>query len=131
MSMTDPIASFLTRIRNAQTASHEALEAPATKTNEAICKILKQEGYILDYMRLDDRRQGLLRVELKYVDKKPSIKKLDRVSRPGRRVYCSAGEIPRVLRGLGVAVISTSKGIVTDKQARALNVGGEVLCSVY
>lgn len=131
MSMTDPIASFLTRIRNAQAAAHEAVETPATKVNEAIAKILKEEGYINDYMRLDDRRQGLIRIELKYVDKKPSIKKIDRVSRPGRRVYCGASEIPRVLRGLGVAIVSTSRGIMTDKQARAKNVGGEVLCSVY
>ncbi len=131
MSMTDPIASFLTRIRNAQSAAHEAVETPATKVNEAIAKILKEEGYINDYMRLDDRRQGLIRIELKYVDKKPSIKKIDRVSRPGRRVYCGASEIPRVLRGLGVAIVSTSRGIMTDKQARAKNVGGEVLCSVY
>jgi len=101
------------------------------KVNEAIVKILKEEGYINDYMRLDDRRQGLIRIEFKYVDKKPSIKKIDRVSRPGRRVYCGASEIPRVLRGLGVAIVSTSRGIMTDKQARAKNVGGEVLCSVY
>ncbi len=131
MSMTDPIAAFLTRIRNALGASHDAVECPASKVNKEIARILKEEGFITDYMLLDDRKQGLIRIDLKYMDGKPVIDKIDRTSRPGRRVYVKADELPAVLGGMGIAIVSTSGGIVTDKQARAQHVGGEVLCTVY
>jgi small subunit ribosomal protein S8 len=132
MSMTDPIADYLTRIRNALMVNHEAVEIPSSKAKVAITKILKDEGFIEDYMVLDDRKQGLIRVDLKYhKGRTPVIEKMVRVSRPGRRIYSGAEDIPRVLGGLGVAIISTSKGIITDKAARELRVGGEVLCTVY
>lgn len=131
MSMTDPISNFLTCLRNAQAAAHPATECPSSKVIVALAKVLKDEGFIQDYMVLDDRKQGIIRVDLKYVDRKPAIRKIDRVSRPGRRVYCPAKEVPWVLRGLGVALISTPKGILTDKQARQQNMGGEILCTVY
>ncbi len=132
MSMTDPIADFLTRIRNALQAGHNAVEIPASKSKVAITKILKEEGFVEDYMLLDDRKQGIIRVDLKYDDNRiPVIEKLERYSRPGRRVYAGADELPQVLGGLGVAIVSTSKGIVTDKVARQERVGGEVLCTVY
>jgi small subunit ribosomal protein S8 len=132
MSMTDPIADYLTRIRNALQAGHNAVEIPASKIKVAITKILKEEGFVEDYMLLDDRKQGIIRVDLKYDDNRiPVIEKLDRYSRPGRRAYAGADELPQVLGGLGVAIVSTSKGIITDKTARQERLGGEVLCTVY
>jgi len=132
MSMTDPVADYLTRIRNALMVNHEAVEIPSSKAKVAISRILKDEGFIEDYMVLDDRKQGLIRIDLKYHQgRTPVIEKMERISRPGRRVYAGADEIPRVLGGLGVAIISTSKGIVTDKAAREMRVGGEILCTVY
>jgi len=129
--MTDPISDFLTRIRNALQAGHQAVEIPASRSKAAIAKILQEEGFVEDYMLLDDRRQGLIRIDLKYIDRIPVIRSLERVSKPGRRQYAGADDLPRVLGGLGVAIVSTSRGIMTDAQARKLRVGGEILCSVY
>ncbi len=132
MSMTDPIADYLTRIRNALQAGHNAVEIPSSKIKVAITKILKEEGFVDDYMLLDDLKQGIIRVDLKYDENRiPVIEKLDRYSRPGRRVYAGADELPKVLGGLGVAIVSTSKGIITDKAARRERLGGEILCTVY
>jgi small subunit ribosomal protein S8 len=132
MSMTDPIADFLTRIRNALQAGHEAVEIPASKNKIAMAKILKDEGFVEDYMVLDDRKQGIIRIDLKYHEnRKPVIEKMQRVSRPGRRQYAGADELPKVLGGLGIAIVSTSKGILTDKAARKERVGGEILCTIY
>lgn len=132
MSMTDPIADFLTRIRNALQANHDAVEIPSSNAKVAIAKILKEEGFVEDYMVLDDRKQGIIRIDLKYDENRiPVIEKLQRVSRPGRREYAGADDLPRVLNGLGVAIVSTSKGIITDKAARRARLGGEILCTVY
>jgi len=131
MSMTDPIAAFLTRIRNALRAGHPSVEVPKSNMNLAITGILKDEGYLEDFMVLDDRRQGLIHIDLKYRKNRPVIEKIQRVSKPGRRAYSSASDLPRVLGGMGIAIVSTSRGVITDKQARRENVGGEVLCTVY
>lgn len=131
--MTDPIADFLTRIRNAQMAKHKVVEIPASNTKKRITKILFEQGYILNYKFEEKSTQGSIKIALKYngETKQPVIKKILRVSKPGLRKYKSAKELPRVLNGLGVAIISTSIGVLTDKEARAKNVGGEVLCYVY
>lgn len=131
--MTDPIADFLTRIRNAQMAKHKVVEIPASNTKKEITKILFDKGYIINYKFEDDNKQGVIKIALKYNPKTkiPAIKKLERISKPGLRKYTGADSLPRVLNGLGVAVLSTSKGVITDKEARTLNVGGEVLCYVY
>lgn len=131
--MTDPIADFLTRIRNAQMAKHKVVEIPASNTKKRITKILFEQGYILNYKFEEKSTQGSIKIALKYngETKQPVIKKILRVSKPGLRKYKSARELPRVLNGLGVAIISTSIGVLTDKEARAKNVGGEVLCYVY
>jgi small subunit ribosomal protein S8 len=131
--MTDPIADYLTRIRNAQMAKHKVVEIPSSKVKKNITKILFEQGYILNYKFEDNGIQGNIKIALKYnkKTKQPVIKKLQRVSSPGLRVYKNAGELPRVLNGLGIAIVSTSKGIVTDKTARTENVGGEILCYVY
>lgn len=130
--MTDPIADFLTRIRNAQTAGHRRVDVPASKLKRAITKILLDKGYIQNFLDIDDDKQGLIRIFLKYDHYgQPVIKKLKRVSRPGLRNYVPKEEIPRVLNGYGIAVLSTSMGIMTDKEARKLQVGGEVICHVY
>jgi small subunit ribosomal protein S8 len=130
--MTDPIADFLTRIRNAQTAGHRRVDVPASKLKRAITKILLDKGYIQNFLDIDDDKQGLIRIFLKYDHYgQPVIKKLKRVSRPGLRNYVPKEEIPRVLNGYGIAVLSTSRGIMTDKEARKLQVGGEVICHVY
>ena len=132
MSMTDPVADFLTRIRNALTARHERVDMPSSKVKVAIARILKEEGYIKNFKVIKDNKQGILRVFLKYNDEnKPVIKGLKRVSRPGRRLYMGSTELPPVLSGLGVGIISTSKGIITDREARRQNVGGEMMCSVW
>ena len=130
---TDPIADYLTRIRNAMSAGHKIVEIPASNLKKEITKILFEQGYILNYKFDDTNHQGSIKIALKYdkVTKEPVIKKLKRVSRPGLRQYKGSGELPRVLNGLGVAIVSTSKGVMTDKQARQENVGGEVLCLVY
>jgi small subunit ribosomal protein S8 len=132
MSMTDPIADMLTRIRNAGGARFDKVDIPASRMKISLAKILKEEGFIKNYKVIKDSRQGILRVYLKYNDKQqPLIQGLRRVSKPGRRVYAGQAELPRVQGGLGVAVISTSQGVVTDRQARKLAVGGEVLCEIW
>ena len=132
MVMTDPIADFLTRIRNANMVMHEKVEIPASKTKIALVEILKNEGFIKDYEQIEDGKQGIIRVYLKYgPNREKVISGLKRISKPGLKVYCKKDEIPKVLGGLGIAVISTSKGIMTDKEARKLQVGGEVLAFVW
>jgi len=132
--MTDPIADLLTRIRNAIMAGHKVVEAPASKLKKEIARILFEKGYILSYKVVEgDTVQGTLKIALKYNPKSklPAIKEIQRVSRPGLRQYVSVDEMPRILNGLGVAIISTSKGLMTDKEATKENIGGEVLCYVY
>ena len=131
MHITDPIADMLTRIRNAQVARHDNVTMPASNTKKAIAKILLDEGYIKSFQVEDDGVQGMIHITLKYNGKDKVITGLRRVSKPGLRVYVGADELPRVLRGLGVAIVSTSKGVMTDKAARAAHVGGEVLAFVW
>lgn len=132
MQVTDPIADMLTRIRNASSARHETVDVPASNIKKAIASILLDEGYIKGYHVIDDNKQGIIRITLKYGDKKTSaITGLKRVSRPGLRIYAGADEVPKVLRGLGVAIISTSKGVMTDRKAREQRIGGEVLAFVW
>ncbi|MDR2936604.1 MAG: 30S ribosomal protein S8 [Rikenellaceae bacterium] len=132
--MTDPIADFLTRIRNAVKANHKVVEAPGSKMKQAITEILHEQGYILAYkFGTDEKGHPNIKIALKYhpETKIPAIKNLKRVSRPGLRQYAGVDEMPRVLNGLGIAIVSTSKGVMTDKEARRENVGGEVLCYIY
>ena len=132
MQITDPIADMLTRIRNAGSARHETVDVPNSKMKKAIAEILLEEGYIKSFQLIDDGTHGIIRVTLKYLPgKEKAIQGLRRVSKPGLRVYAGADELPQVLRGLGIAIISTSKGIMTDKKARAQHVGGEVLAFVW
>ena len=132
MQITDPVADMLTRIRNANTAKHESVDVPASNLKKAIAKILLDEGYIKSYEVVEDGTQGVIRIQLKYLaGKEKVISGLRRVSKPGLRVYAGADELPQVLRGLGIAIISTSKGIMTDKKARELHVGGEVLAFIW
>ncbi len=130
MSMSDPIADLLTRIRNGQSAKLASVSMPSSKSKVAIAAVLKGEGYITDYTVEQDGVKSNLNVTLKYFEGKPVIDKIDRVSKPGLRIYKSAGEIPKVLGGLGIAVVSTSKGVMTGAKADALGEGGEILCSV-
>ncbi|KRN03127.1 30S ribosomal protein S8 [Levilactobacillus senmaizukei DSM 21775 = NBRC 103853] len=132
MSMTDPIADFLTRIRNANMVRHESLEVPASKIKRDIAEILKREGFIRNVEYIDDDKQGIIRVFLKYgKDNQRVISGLKRISKPGLRSYVKADSVPKVLNGLGIAIISTSEGVVTDKEARAKKIGGEVLAYVW
>ena len=132
MQITDPVADMLTRNRNANTAKHESVDVPASNLKKAIAKILLDEGYIKSYEVVEDGTQGVIRIQLKYLaGKEKVISGLRRVSQPGLRVYAGADELPRVLKGLGIAIISTSKGVMTDKAARANHVGGEVLAFVW
>ncbi|MDR1194210.1 MAG: 30S ribosomal protein S8 [Peptococcaceae bacterium] len=132
MVMTDPIADFLTRIRNANSVLHDKVEIPASKLKKTMAQILKNEGMIKDFEYIEDGRQGILRVHLKYgANKQKVITGLKRISRPGLRVYAKKDEIPKILGGLGIAIISTSRGVMTDKQARKNGLGGEVLCYVW
>ena len=132
MQITDPVADMLTRIRNANTAKHESVDVPASNLKKAIAKILLDEGYIKSYEIVEDGTQGIIRIQLKYLaGKEKVISGLRRVSKPGLRVYAGADELPRVLKGLGIAIISTSKGVMTDKAARANHVGGEDLAFVW
>ena len=132
MQITDPVADMLTRIRNANTAKHESVDVPASNLKKAIAKILLDEGYIKSYEVVEDGTQGVIRIQLKYLaGKEKVISGLRRVSKPGLRVYAGADELPRVLKGLGIAIIFTSKGVMTDKAARANHVGGEVLAFVW
>ncbi|MCP2519771.1 30S ribosomal protein S8 [Candidatus Aminicenantes bacterium AC-708-M15] len=131
MTMTDPIADMLTRIRNAIMVKAKEVSIPSSNLKVEIAKILKEEGYIHNFKVEDDNKQGILKLTLKYYKGKSVISGLERVSKPGRRVYCGADEVPRVMNGLGIAIISTSKGVLTDKKCRQLRVGGEVLCYIW
>lgn len=132
MSMTDPVADFLTRIRNAITAHHESLDIPASRLKLGIAEILKEEGYIRNVTLVKDRKQGVIHIDLKYEGGDESvIRGIQRVSTPGRRAYVGHRDLPRVLHGLGIAILSTSKGLLTDQACRRLRVGGEVLCYVW
>ena len=132
MNITDPIADLLTRIRNASCAKHPSVDVPASNLKKAICQILVDEGYIKSVQLIEDTKQGTLRLTLKYQDNgQPVIAGLRRVSKPGLRIYTNCEDMPRVMKGLGTAIISTSKGVMTDKAARAANVGGEVLAFVW
>lgn len=129
---TDPISDYLTRLRNAQKAGHKIVDIPASNMKKSITEILFEKGYILSYKFEDNiNHQGNIKIALKYNSKTPAIKKLIRVSKPGLRKYANKETMPRVINGLGVAILSTSKGVITDKEARNLNVGGEVICYVY
>ncbi|MBF4695833.1 30S ribosomal protein S8 [Fusibacter ferrireducens] len=132
MAMTDPIADLLTRVRNANMVKHASVDVPASNVKKKIVEILLQEGYIKGFDVIEDGKQGLIRIELKYGDSKERvITGLKRISKPGLRVYAKKTDVPRVLGGLGVAIISTSNGIITDREARKLEVGGEVICYVW
>jgi small subunit ribosomal protein S8 len=131
--VTDPIADYLTRLRNAIQARHRVVEIPASNMKKEITKVLHEKGYIQNYKFLDDSKQGIIKIALKYTadNKKSAITYLERVSKPGLRKYAGAEEMPRVLNGLGIAILSTSKGVLTDKEAKRDHIGGEVLCYVY
>ncbi len=132
MQITDPIADLLTRIRNANAAKHDSVEIPASNMKKAICQILVDEGYVKRFNVTVDGKQGIIKVILKYGEgKTPVIQGLRRVSKPGLRIYSNADELPKVIKGLGVAIISTSKGVMTDRQARKEHVGGEVLAFIW
>ncbi len=132
MQITDPIADMLTRIRNANNAKHDTVDVPASNMKKSIAQILLEEGYIKNFQLIDDGTQGVIRIALKYnAGKEKVISGLKRVSKPGLRVYAGADELPKVLRGLGIAIVSTSKGVMTDKKAREAHVGGEVLAFVW
>ena len=132
MQITDTIADLLTRIRNAASAKHDTVEIPASNMKKASCQILVDEGYIKSFSVTEDGKQGMIKVVLKYGEgKTPVIKGLRRVSKPGLRIYSNVEDLPKVMKGLGIAIISTSKGVMTDRQARKENVGGEVLCYVW
>ena len=132
MTMTDPIADFLTRIRNAAKAGHKKVDVPASKMKESIAQILLNHKFIENYIRIDDGRQGILRIYLKYgPDDRPVIHGLRRISKPGRRVYVDSDNIPRVMNNLGIAILSTSRGVISNKQAMRLRIGGEVLCTIW
>ena len=132
MPVTDPVADMLTRIRNANMAKHGKVDVPASKMKVSVAKILKNEGYIKNYKFIKDRKHGILRIYLKYdASNDGVITGLKRLSKPGRRLYVNKKEIPFILNGMGIAILSTSKGVVPDRQARELNVGGELLCSIW
>ncbi len=131
MSMTDPIADFLTRLRNAAIARQRRVDVPASNLKKAITKILYEQHYIDKYSELETDTQGTIRIYLRYYNGKPVLSGLKRISVPGRRVYAGATELPRVLNGLGVAIVSTNRGVMTDKDARRLNVGGEIICYIW
>ena len=132
MQITDTIADLLTRIRNASAAKHDTVDIPCSNMKKAICQILVDEGYVKEFTTMDDGKQGVIKVTLKYTeDKTPVITGLRRVSKPGLRIYSNVENLPKVMKGLGVAIISTSKGIMTDREARKANIGGEVLAFVW
>lgn len=131
MPVTDVIGDFLTRIRNAGNVHHKTVDVPYSKLKMAICEILKDNGYIADFFKIQDNVQGTIRITLKYFNREPVICEMKRISKPGRRIYVNANEIPRVKNGLGIAILSTSRGIITDKIARKLHVGGELLFTVW
>lgn len=131
MNLTDPIADMLTRIRNANSASHEKVDIPYSKIKEQLANIIKEEGYILNYKVISEGNKKSIRVYLKYTGKERVIKGLKRISKPGRRVYTSVEDMPRVLGGLGVAIVSTSKGVITDRECRKQKAGGEIICYIW
>ena len=132
MTMTDPIADMLTRIRNANTVGHESVEIPASKMKISIAEILKEEGYIADFEVIEDNKQGMINVTMKYgAHKEKVISGIKKISKPGLKKYAKADDVPRVLGGLGIAIISTSQGVMSDKKARQLGIGGEVICYVW
>ncbi|NLW55337.1 MAG: 30S ribosomal protein S8 [Firmicutes bacterium] len=131
MVVTDPIADMLTRIRNANIVRSKSVDVPASNIKKELARLLKEEGYIQDYELIDDQKQGLIRIQLKFNGKERIITGLKRISKPGLRVYVEKDQIPKVLGGLGIAILSTSKGVMTDKSARQLGIGGEVLCYVW
>ena len=131
MVMTDPIADMLTRIRNANLRKHPTVSVPASKIKLEILRVLKEEGYISDFVKIEDEKQGMISITLKYVNKTSVIKGLKRISKPGLKVYAKRNELPKVLKGLGVAIVSTSGGVMSDREARQKNLGGEVLAFVW
>ena len=132
MTMTDPIADMLTRIRNANTVGHETVDIPASKIKKSIAEILLEEGYIKGFEEIDDNKQGIIKIDMKYgANKERVISGIKKISKPGLKVYAKADQVPRVLGGLGVAIISSSKGVLSDKKARELGVGGEVICYIW
>ena len=132
MSMNDPISDFLTRIRNGQRANHRLVAIPNSKIKFEMARILKEQGYIIDYKVFNDNKQGVIKIALKYIDKDtPAIKFIGRVSRPGLRKYTNSHNMPRVINGLGIAILTTSQGVMTNKEAKTKKIGGEVLCYVY
>jgi small subunit ribosomal protein S8 len=131
MAVTDPIADFLTRIRNASKAGKPRVDIPASNMKKSLAEILKSQNFIKDYSIMEDNKQNLIRVELKYTNGSPAISGLKRISKPGLRIYKNSNDLPRVLNGLGVAVISTPKGLLTDKDARLQSVGGEIVCYIW
>ncbi len=132
MTMTDPIADMLTRIRNANTVGHQTVDVPASKMKKSIAEILTDEGYIKGYDVIEDEKQGIIRITMKYGQgKEKVISGIKKISKPGLKVYAKANEVPKVLNGLGIAIISTSNGVISDKEARKLGVGGEVVCYVW
>ena len=131
MHISDVIADMLTRIRNANSARHETVDIPASNMKKAIADILLEEGYIKGYQVVEDGKQGIIKITLKYIGKKQVIQGLRRVSKPGLRIYSGCEDMPKVMNGLGVAIVSTSKGIMTDKKARSLNIGGEIIAFVW
>lgn len=132
MTMTDPIADMLTRIRNANTVGHETVDIPASKIKKSIAEILLEEGYIKGFEEINDNKQGIIKIDMKYgANKERVISGIKKISKPGLKVYAKADQVPRVLGGLGVAIISSSKGVLSDKKARELGVGGEVICYIW
>lgn len=131
MQISDPISDFLTRLRNAAQAKHKRVELPSSRQKAAIAKILKEQGYIKDYVIVENKPQDILQVTLRYHEGEPAFREIRRVSKPGIRKYSPVSELPRVRSGLGIAIVSTPKGVITDKEARQLNVGGEIICTVW
>ena len=132
MTMTDPIADMLTRIRNANTVGHDTVDVPASKMKKSIAEILTEEGYIKGFELIDDSKQGVIRIQMKYgADKERVISGIKKISKPGLKVYAKAEDVPKVLGGLGIAIVSTSKGVISDREARTLGIGGEVICYVW
>lgn len=130
MTMTDPVSDLLTRIRNASAARHETVDVPSSRLKLEISRILKEEGYISTFVSVEDNKQGIIRIQLRYAGKDPVISSLERISRPGCRVYSGKADVPSVLEGLGICILSTSQGVLTGKQAQEKGVGGEVLCYI-
>ncbi len=131
MPVTDQISDYLTRIRNAGSAGHKTVAIPSSKLKLAVSKILKEQGFIADFEEIQDNIQASLKISLRYFNREPAIREVKRISKPGRRVYVAVDQLPRIKNGLGIAIISTSKGVMTEKEAKKFNVGGEVICSVW